>query len=94
MTLMALEIRHHTGRKTVWAFDLVEEFTRAAWTCHRNRVQCRAHHWIDPEGQPHEVGTRGDEYWLQASGGLNDAYEVERCLFERGELQRPEAFVA
>lgn len=86
--ILALEIRHENGERTIWAFDDAEQYRQACWIVHANGLRWKPHHAFDRANKPFPLTNIRDQdaFWLTKSEGINDAHEVERCLYERGEL--------
>lgn len=87
--ILALTVQLDPLGGPVWAFDSPEEYRRAAHHCSRHDVRVIYHHAFDRQNNPQTLGWNlSDAEWIALSGGVNDADEFERFIFEH-RLNKP-----
>lgn len=72
-----LSITHSNGGHTYWAFGVEAEFTEASAIARKAADERRIARALAYTGTSRGI--------VRDSGGMNDAYEFENCLRERGE---------
>lgn len=87
MSIGAMTVDTGHDVPTVWAFDLVREFSLAELLVREHTtLDVRCHHYVTASGDfaPMPDNIQPDSHWVDLSEGLNDADELRNMLEERG----------